>query len=70
MGIAIPVIATAAAWPVSAFARVGLAFLIGFYCGAGRADNKLIIALTRTSSTTMALFAVCAIWVAWALTLL
>ena len=67
MGIAIPIIATAAAWPVVATARVGLASLIGLYCGATRADNRLISARARPSSAEIALFLVGAVWAAWGL---
>ena len=67
MPIAIPIIATLLAWPISIAARLGLASLLGFYCGVARSESGIIFALARTSSAKMATFFASAIWAAWVL---
>ena len=65
MPITIPILATVAVWPVCAAARVGLAWLIGLYCGATNGDNRVMVQLARTSSVEIALYAISTVWVAW-----
>jgi hypothetical protein len=67
MGIAFPIISTAAAWPVLAAARIGLALLIGLYCGVTKSDAAAMIKLADTSSVRIALFLTSAVWTAWAI---
>jgi hypothetical protein len=67
MGIAIPIAATAIALPACAIARLGLAYLVGFYCGVTRTKSHLIFTVIDASNLQIAAFVASATWVAWAL---
>jgi hypothetical protein len=67
MGIAGPIIATVAAWPLAAASRIGVACLIGFSARAARNDSSVVLELSRTSSLKIAAYVVSANWAAWAL---
>jgi len=67
MGIAIPIIATALAWPVSAAAPIGIASFIGFYCGASQTETHLVSRLAEISSRKVAFFIASAASTAWVL---
>ena len=67
MGLALPILATAAAWPISGGARVVAACLIGVYCGATKGDGAAMVRLAGVPNTKIALFISSAFWLAWAL---
>ena len=68
MGIAVPLVVTAIALPASAVARLGLAYLIGVYCGVTRTKCSLPLSLIDASNVKVASFVASAAWVAWIIT--